>query len=122
MLVYNTSNFLNDPRIPTYIPTLTLTHIHLYPSKLQYTVILWTWTCKEWLRFETALYQPRPSIKRIDVDFLVGQSFHGVAYSDYRRVWVKISIDTFKNRIASYWKFNTHLLNDINFQDQLLLM
>ena len=65
---------------------------------------------------------PRSSVRRVDLDLSLGLSFDLSKNSDPWYVRVSIKLNKGKDRIFSYLKFNTYLLDEKDFKDQLELM
>ena len=84
--------------------------------------IVWTWTNRGSSNVQHSSYIDRVLIKRVDVGFLECPSFHSVVYSDHRLVRVRMILGKAKPRMTGYWKLNTSLFDEKDFQDQLSLM
>ena len=61
-------------------------------------------------------------VKRIDLDYLGGPSFNPYQDSDHKFLCVSIRLDKARCRMSDYWKFNSSLLAEADFRNQLELM
>ena len=67
-------------------------------------------------------YLDRVLVKRVDLDYLGGPSFDPYKDSDHKFFCVSIRLDKARSRMSGYWKFNSSLLAEDDFQKQLELM
>ena len=87
-----------------------------HPNKLA-----WTWTGRG-ASAQLYSYLDRVLVKRVDLDYLGGPSFNAYKDSDYKFLCVSIRLDKARCRMSSYWKFNSSLLAEADFRNQLELM
>ena len=67
-------------------------------------------------------YLDRVLVKRVDLDYLGGPSFNPYKDSDHEFLYVSIRLDKARCRMSGYWKFNSSLLAEADFRNQLELM
>ena len=60
-------------------------------------------------------------VKRDDLDYLGGPSFEPYKNSDHKFLCVSIRLDKARCRMSGYWKFNSSLLAEADFRNQLEL-
>ena len=58
-------------------------------------------------------------VRRVELDYLGGQSFDPYKDSDHKFVCVSIRLDKARSRMSGYWKFNSSLLAEDDFRNQL---
>ena len=61
-------------------------------------------------------------VKRVDLDYLGGPSFDPYKDSDHKFLCVSIKLHKARCRMSGYWKFNSSLLAEDDFRNQLELM
>ena len=61
-------------------------------------------------------------VKRVDLDYLGGPSFDTYKDSDHKFLCVSIRLDKARCMMSGYWKFNSSLLAEDDFRNQLELM
>ena len=61
-------------------------------------------------------------VKRVYLDYLGGPSFDPYKDSDHKLSCVSIRLDKARYRMSGYWKFNSSLLAEDDFRNQLELM
>ena len=86
-----------------------------YPNK-----IVWTWTGRG-ASAQLYSYLDRVLVKRVDWDYLGGPSFDPYKNSDHKFLCVSIRLDKARCRMSGYWKFNSSLLAEADFRNQLEL-
>ena len=87
-----------------------------YPNKLA-----WTWTGRG-ASAQLYSYLDRVLVRRVDLDYLGGPSFNAYKDSDHKFLCVSIRLDKARCRMSGYWKFNSSLLAEADFRNQLELM
>ena len=88
----------------------------LHPNQVE-----WTWTARG-ASAQLFSYLDRVLVRRVDLELLGCPSLKAFKNYDHRLVWVNIKLDSVNVRRSGYWKFNTSLLRDENFQNQLELI
>ena len=83
--------------------------------------IAWTWTGRG-ASAQLYSYLDRVLVKRVDLDYLGGPSFNPYKDSDHKFLCVSIRLDKARCRMSGYWKFNSSLLAEADFRNQLELM
>ena len=76
----------------------------------------WTWTG----RGTSGLYYSywdQVLVKRVDLDYLSAQSFEAYKNSDHKILSESIRLDKAKRRMSGYWKLNSFILDEVDFQD-----
>ena len=81
----------------------------------------WTWTGRG-ASAQLYSYSDRVLVKRVDLDYLGGPSFDPYKNSDHKFLCVSIRLDKARCRMSGYWKFNSSLLAEADFRNQLELM
>lgn len=61
-------------------------------------------------------------LDRVEVGLLGRSSFHSILYTDHKLVRLRVKLDKPQVRKAWYWKLNTSLFGERDFQEQLLVM
>ena len=61
-------------------------------------------------------------VKRVDLDYFGDPSFDPYKDSDHKFLCVSIRLDKARSRMSGYWKFNSSLLAEDDFRNQLELM
>ena len=57
-------------------------------------------------------------MRRGDIDFVCCPTFHLIAWTDHKLVWVSLRLAN-RPSLAGYWMFNTSLLEIRDFRDRL---
>ena len=83
--------------------------------------IAWTWTGRG-ASAQLYSYLNRVLVKRVDLDYLGGPSFDPYKDSDHKFFCVSIRLDKTRSRMSGYLKFNSSLLAEDDFRNQLELM
>ena len=83
--------------------------------------IAWTWTGRG-ASAQLYSYLDRVLVKQVDFDYLGGPSFDPYKDSDHKFLCVSIKLDKARCRMSGYWKFNSSLLAEDDFLNQLELM
>ena len=83
--------------------------------------IAWTWTGSG-ASDQLYGYLDLVFVRRVDLDYLGGPSFDPYKDSDHKFLCVSIRLDKAKSAMSSYWKFNSSLLVEDDFRNQLKLM
>ena len=63
-------------------------------------------------------YSDRVLVRQADIDFVSCLTLHLIAWTDHKLVRVSLRLANSPS-LASYWKFNTFLLEIRDFQDRL---
>ena len=63
-------------------------------------------------------YLHRVLVRRAEIDFVSCPTFHLMAWTDHKLVWVSLRLAN-RPSLAGYWKFNTSLLEIRDFREQL---
>ena len=82
--------------------------------------IVWTWTGRG-ASAQLYSYLDRVLVKRVNLDYLGGPSFDSYKNSDHKLLCVSIRLDKARCRMSGYWKFNSSLLAEADFRNQLEL-
>ena len=83
--------------------------------------VAWTWTGRS-ASAQLNSYLDRVLVRRVDLDYLGGPSFDLYKDSDHKFLCVSIRLDKARSRMSGYWKFNSSLLAEDDFWNQLKLM
>ena len=83
--------------------------------------IAWTWTGRG-SSAQLYSYLGRVLVKRVDLDYLGGPSFNPSKDSDHKFLCVSIRLDKARCMMSGNWKFNSSLLAEVDFRNQLELM
>ena len=83
--------------------------------------LAWTWTSRG-TSAQLYSYLDRALVRRVNLDYLRGPSFDPYKDSDYKILCVSIRLDKARCRMSGYWKFNSSLLGEDDFRNQLQLM
>ena len=78
---------------------------------------MWTWLDSS-PSAKVASYLDRVLVRRADIDFVSCPTFHLIAWTDHKLVRVSLRLAN-RPSLASYWKFNTSLLEIWDFRDRL---
>ena len=82
--------------------------------------IVWTWTGRG-ASAQLYSYLDRVLVKRVDLDYLGGPSFDPYKNSDHKFLCMSMRLDKARCRMSGYWKFNSSLLAEADFRNQLEL-
>ena len=82
--------------------------------------IAWNWTGRG-ASAQLYSYLDRVLVKRVDLDYLGGPSFDPYKGSDHKVLCVSIRLDKARSLMPGYWKFNSSLLAEDDFRNQLEL-
>ena len=78
---------------------------------------MWTWLDSS-PSAKVGSYLDRVLVRRADIDFVSCPTFHLIAWTDHKLVRVSLRLAN-RPSLASYWKFNTSLLEIRDFRDRL---
>ena len=81
---------------------------------------MWTWARSSSLGSDRS-YLDRVLVRRADIDFVGCPVFHRYTKSDHKLLTVTLRLSD-RPRLASYWKFNTSLLEIRDFRERLELV
>ena len=110
--------------------TLDARHFHDFVQRLDLVdkfrerhpnKIAWTWTGRG-ASAQLYSYLDRVLVKRVDLDYLGGPSFDLYKDSVHKFLCVSIRLDKARSRMSGYWKFNSSLLAEDDFRNQLELI
>ena len=78
---------------------------------------MWTWM-GNLPSGQVQTYLDRVLVRRADVDFVSCPPFHWIGLADHKLIWVSLWLVN-RPSLASYWKFNTSLLEIRDFREWL---
>ena len=78
---------------------------------------MWTWLDSS-PSAKIGSYLDRVLVRRADIDFVSCPTFHLIAWTDHKLVRVGLRLAN-RPSLAGYWKFNTSLLEILDFRDRL---
>ena len=83
--------------------------------------IAWTWAGRG-ASAQFYSYLDQVLVRLVDLDYFGGPCFDPYKDSDHKFLCVSIRLDKSRCRMSGYWKFNSSLLAEYDFRNQLELM